>query len=112
MKITPRATSPWPNALISDRGLIAIRVGNGYDLHRLVAGRPLVLGGVTIPFELGLAGHLDADSVPRGHRRRAGGGAIGDIGQHFPDTDPRWKGADSVKLLAHAVRSCGRPAGR
>jgi 2-C-methyl-D-erythritol 4-phosphate cytidylyltransferase/2-C-methyl-D-erythritol 2,4-cyclodiphosphate synthase len=89
----------------------AIRIGQGYDLHRLVAGRPLVLGGVRIPFELGLAGHSDADIVCHAVTDALLGAAgLGDIGRHFPDTDPRWKGADSVALLAAAwalVRETG-----
>jgi 2-C-methyl-D-erythritol 4-phosphate cytidylyltransferase/2-C-methyl-D-erythritol 2,4-cyclodiphosphate synthase len=80
-----------------------IRIGQGYDLHRLVPGRPLVLGGVTIPFELGLAGHSDADVVCHAVTDAVLGAAgLGDIGRHFPDTDARWKGADSVALLAAA----------
>ena len=111
VKITTAADVALAERLMSDTGLIGIRVGNGYDLHRLVAGRPLVLGGVTIPFELGLAGHSDADVVCHAVTDAVlGAAALGDIGQHFPDTDPRWKGADSVKLLAHAsalVRAAG-----
>jgi 2-C-methyl-D-erythritol 4-phosphate cytidylyltransferase / 2-C-methyl-D-erythritol 2,4-cyclodiphosphate synthase len=92
-------------------GAPAIRIGQGYDLHRLVAGRPLVLGGVTIPFELGLTGHSDADIVCHAVTDALLGAAgLGDIGRHFPDTDGRWKGADSVALLAAAsalVREAG-----
>jgi 2-C-methyl-D-erythritol 4-phosphate cytidylyltransferase/2-C-methyl-D-erythritol 2,4-cyclodiphosphate synthase len=85
-------------------GAPAIRIGQGYDLHRLVQGRPLILGGVTIPFELGLSGHSDADIVCHAVTDAVLGAAgLGDIGRHFPDTDPRWKGADSVALLAGAV---------
>jgi len=88
-----------------------IRIGQGYDLHRLVAGRPLVLGGVTVPFDLGLTGHSDADIVCHAVTDAILGAAgLGDIGGHFPDTDPRWKGADSVALLAAAcalVREAG-----
>jgi 2-C-methyl-D-erythritol 4-phosphate cytidylyltransferase/2-C-methyl-D-erythritol 2,4-cyclodiphosphate synthase len=81
-----------------------IRIGNGYDLHRLVEGRRLVLGGVTIPFEKGLAGHSDADAVCHAATDAIlGAAAAGDIGRHFPDTDPRWKDADSLALLAHAA---------
>jgi 2-C-methyl-D-erythritol 4-phosphate cytidylyltransferase/2-C-methyl-D-erythritol 2,4-cyclodiphosphate synthase len=73
-----------------------IRIGQGYDLHRLVQGRPLILGGVTIPFDLGLMGHSDADIVCHAVTDAVLGAAgLGDIGRHFPDTDPRWKGADS-----------------
>jgi len=81
-----------------------IRIGNGYDLHRLVAGRPLILAGVTIPFELGLDGHSDADIVCHAVTDAILGAACaGDIGRLFPDTDPKWKGADSIALLKGAV---------
>ena len=92
-------------------GAPSIRIGQGYDLHRLVTGRPLVLGGVTIPFDLGLAGHSDADIVCHAVTDAVLGAAgLGDIGRHFPDTDARWKGADSVALLGAAcalVREAG-----
>jgi 2-C-methyl-D-erythritol 4-phosphate cytidylyltransferase/2-C-methyl-D-erythritol 2,4-cyclodiphosphate synthase len=92
-------------------GAPAIRIGQGYDLHRLVEGRPLILGGVTVPFELGLSGHSDADVVCHAVTDAVLGAAgLGDIGRHFPDSDPRWKGADSVALLAAAfalVREAG-----
>ena len=81
-----------------------VRVGNGYDLHRLVAGRPLILAGVTIPFELGLDGHSDADIVCHAVTDAILGAAgAGDIGRMFPDTDPKWKGANSIELLKGAV---------
>jgi 2-C-methyl-D-erythritol 4-phosphate cytidylyltransferase/2-C-methyl-D-erythritol 2,4-cyclodiphosphate synthase len=81
-----------------------MRIGTGYDLHRLVAGRPLVLGGVTIPFERGLEGHSDADILCHAVTDAIlGAAAAGDIGRMFPDTDPEWKGADSLKLLEGAV---------
>jgi 2-C-methyl-D-erythritol 4-phosphate cytidylyltransferase/2-C-methyl-D-erythritol 2,4-cyclodiphosphate synthase len=81
-----------------------LRIGNGYDLHRLVAGRPLILGGVTIPFEKGLDGHSDADAVCHAVTDAILGAAgAGDIGRHFPDTDATWKGADSLTLLARAA---------
>jgi 2-C-methyl-D-erythritol 4-phosphate cytidylyltransferase/2-C-methyl-D-erythritol 2,4-cyclodiphosphate synthase len=81
-----------------------IRIGNGYDLHRLVAGRPLILAGVTIPFELGLDGHSDADIVCHAVTDAILGAAgAGDIGRMFPDTDPQWKGANSIELLKGAV---------
>jgi 2-C-methyl-D-erythritol 4-phosphate cytidylyltransferase/2-C-methyl-D-erythritol 2,4-cyclodiphosphate synthase len=80
------------------------RAGIGYDLHRLVEGRPLILGGVTIPFDRGLAGHSDADAVCHAITDAVLGAAgAGDIGRHFPDTDPAWKGASSVDLLRRAV---------
>jgi len=81
-----------------------MRIGNGYDLHRLVAGRPLILAGVTIPFELGLDGHSDADIVCHAVTDAVlGAAAIGDIGRLFPDADPTWKGADSIALLRGAL---------
>jgi 2-C-methyl-D-erythritol 4-phosphate cytidylyltransferase / 2-C-methyl-D-erythritol 2,4-cyclodiphosphate synthase len=89
----------------------SLRIGNGYDLHRLVAGRPLVLGGVTIPFDKGLQGHSDADAVCHAVTDAILGAAgAGDIGRHFPDTDPAWKDANSVELLRRAasiVRTAG-----
>jgi 2-C-methyl-D-erythritol 4-phosphate cytidylyltransferase/2-C-methyl-D-erythritol 2,4-cyclodiphosphate synthase len=87
----------------------ALRIGNGYDLHRLVPGRPLVLGGVTVPFEAGLDGHSDADIVCHAVTDAVLGAAgLGDIGRMFPDTAAEWKGADSVKLLAVAVDAVRR----
>jgi 2-C-methyl-D-erythritol 4-phosphate cytidylyltransferase / 2-C-methyl-D-erythritol 2,4-cyclodiphosphate synthase len=84
------------------------RAGLGYDLHRLVEGRPLILGGVTIPFERGLAGHSDADAICHAVTDAILGAAgAGDIGRHFPDTDPRWKGASSLDLLRRAVQIVG-----
>lgn len=78
-----------------------IRVGIGNDLHRLVEGRKLVLGGVEIPFEKGLLGHSDADSLTHAIcDALLGAAALGDIGTHFSDKDPRWAGADSLQLLA------------
>jgi 2-C-methyl-D-erythritol 4-phosphate cytidylyltransferase/2-C-methyl-D-erythritol 2,4-cyclodiphosphate synthase len=80
------------------------RAGVGYDLHKLVEGRPLVLGGVTIPFERGLSGFSDADALCHAVTDAVLGAAgAGDIGRHFPDTDPRWKGANSLELLRHAA---------
>ncbi len=77
-----------------------IRVGEGWDTHALVVGRPLMLGGVQIPFEKGLLGHSDADVLLHAITDALLGAAgLGDIGQHFPDTDATYKGADSVKLL-------------
>ena len=79
------------------------RTGIGYDSHRLVPDRPLILGGQRIPFERGLSGHSDADVVAHALTDALlGAAAAGDIGALFPDTDPRWKGADSIKLLAGA----------
>ena len=80
-----------------------IRVGQGWDSHRIAAGRPLILGGVTVPCEFGLDGHSDADILLHALTDALlGAAALGDIGMHFPDTDPRWKGADSTQFLAHA----------
>ena len=78
-----------------------MRIGHGYDVHRLVEGRKLILGGVEIPFELGLLGHSDADVLLHAvSDALLGAAGLGDIGRHFPDTDPAYKGADSGKLLA------------
>lgn len=77
-----------------------MRVGMGYDVHRLVEGRKLILGGVEIPYEKGLLGHSDADVLLHAIMdAMLGAAALGDIGQHFPDTDPAYKGADSLALL-------------
>jgi len=88
-----------------------IRIGEGWDVHALVPGRPLVLGGVAIPFERGLLGHSDADVLAHAITDALLGAAgLGDIGRHFPDTDERWRGADSMALLAQAaqrVRAAG-----
>ena len=80
----------------------AMRIGQGFDVHALVVGRPLVIGGVTIPYERGLDGHSDADVLLHAIcDALLGALALGDIGMHFPDTDPSWKGADSRVLLRH-----------
>ena len=77
-----------------------MRIGQGYDVHRLVEGRPLILGGVEIPFERGLAGHSDADVLLHAVADALlGAAALGDLGHIFPDTDERWKDADSMALL-------------
>jgi len=81
-----------------------IRVGLGYDVHRLVEGRPLILCGVTVPFDKGLLGHSDADVACHALTDALFGAcALGDIGSHFPDTDDRFKGADSIELLRESV---------
>ena len=81
------------------------RFGMGYDVHRLVEGRKLILGGVDVPYEKGLLGHSDADVLLHTiSDALLGAAALGDIGKHFPDTDERFAGADSGKLLAEAVR--------
>jgi 2-C-methyl-D-erythritol 2,4-cyclodiphosphate synthase len=80
------------------------RIGQGWDTHRLEIGRPLILGGVTIPSNFGLAGHSDADVLFHAVTDALLGAlALGDIGMHFPDSAPEWKGADSEKFLRHAV---------
>jgi 2-C-methyl-D-erythritol 2,4-cyclodiphosphate synthase len=80
------------------------KIGHGYDVHRLVAGRRLVLGGVAIPFEKGLLGHSDADVLAHAVADAVlGAAALGDIGAHFPDTDPVYAGADSLQLLRRCV---------
>ncbi len=82
-----------------------IRIGHGYDVHKLVEGRDLILGGVKIPHTLGLLGHSDADVLLHAiSDSLLGALALGDIGKHFPDTDPRYKGADSLELLRHVVQ--------
>ena len=81
-----------------------MRIGHGYDVHRLAEGRKLILGGVDIPWEKGLLGHSDADVLTHAVMDALLGAAgLGDIGRHFPDTDPAYAGADSLKLLAHVV---------
>jgi 2-C-methyl-D-erythritol 2,4-cyclodiphosphate synthase len=88
-----------------------LRIGEGWDVHALVTGRPLVIGGVTIPFDRGLLGHSDADVLLHAITDALLGAAgLGDIGRHFPDTDERFRGADSAVLLAEAaarVRAAG-----
>ena len=77
-----------------------MRIGHGYDVHKLVEGRPLIIGGVEIPYEKGLLGHSDADVLLHAiSDALLGAAALGDIGAHFPDTDPKYKGADSLVLL-------------
>ena len=81
-----------------------MRVGHGYDVHRLTPDRKLILGGQEIPFELGLLGHSDADVLTHAVMDALLGAAgLGDIGRHFPDTDPAYAGADSIKLLEHVT---------
>ena len=82
-----------------------MRIGQGFDVHALVAGRKLIIGGVTIPFERGLAGHSDADVLLHAIcDALIGAAGLGDIGRHFPDTDPRYKGIDSRELLRAVAR--------
>jgi 2-C-methyl-D-erythritol 2,4-cyclodiphosphate synthase len=86
----------------------ALRIGEGWDTHALVSGRPLILGGVTIPHSHGLLGHSDADALLHAITDALLGAAgLGDIGRHFPDTDAQFKGADSVVLLQEAARRVG-----
>ena len=83
--------------------LSAIRTGLGWDAHRIAAGRPLILGGVTVPCEFGLEGHSDADVLAHAITDAIlGAAALGDIGMHLPDTDAQWKGCDSLVFLRHA----------
>ncbi len=85
-----------------------IRIGHGYDVHRFAEGRKLILGGVEIDYERGLLGHSDADVLCHAvSDALLGALALGDIGKHFPDTDPRYCGADSVELLRHCVSLLG-----
>lgn len=85
-----------------------MRIGHGYDVHRLVEERKLIMGGVEIPYEKGLLGHSDADVLLHAIADALLGAlAMGDIGKHFPDTDPAFKGADSMKLLEHVVGLIG-----
>ncbi len=89
------------------------RVGFGFDLHPLRRGRPLVLGGVTIPAEAGLDGHSDADVLAHAvGEAMLGALALGDLGRHFPDTDPRWRGVSSLTLLARVADLIGTRGGR
>jgi len=83
----------------------SFRIGQGWDVHRTEPGRPLILGGVTVPSEFGLAGHSDADVLFHAVTDAVlGSVALGDIGMHFPDTAPEWKGANSLQFLQHAVK--------
>jgi 2-C-methyl-D-erythritol 2,4-cyclodiphosphate synthase len=87
---------------------VTVRTGLGVDTHRFAAGRKLILGGVEIPYERGLAGHSDADVLAHAITDAILGAAgLGDIGEHFPDSDPRWEGADSLALLRELVALVG-----
>lgn len=84
--------------------MIGIRIGHGYDVHRLTEGRPLILGGIHIPYERGLLGHSDADVLAHAVMDALlGAAALGDIGGLFPDSDERWRGADSLRLLGQVT---------
>jgi 2-C-methyl-D-erythritol 2,4-cyclodiphosphate synthase len=85
--------------------MTSIRIGEGWDVHALVPGRPLILGGVTVPYGRGLLGHSDADALLHAITDAVlGAAALGDIGRHFPDTDERFRGSDSTLLLEEAMR--------
>ena len=105
LKITTPEDLEMAERLIGTKSPAAtMRIGNGYDLHRLVSGRPLILGGITIPHEKGLDGHSDADAVCHAVTDAIlGAASAGDIGRHFPDTDGAFKGANSIELLKRAV---------
>jgi len=106
LKITTPADLEMAERLLrmSSTANAAMRIGNGYDLHRLVADRPLIVGGVTIPFEKGLLGHSDADVICHAVTDAVLGAiGAGDVGRHFPDTDPAWKGANSLEMLRTAM---------
>lgn len=113
LKITTPADLALAERLLgtSSAANVTLRIGNGYDLHRLVAERPLILGGVTIPFEKGLLGHSDADVICHAVIDAVLGAiGAGDVGRHFPDTDSAWLGANSLDLLRRAmgvVKSAG-----
>ena len=84
---------------------MSVRVGHGFDAHRLVAGRPFILGGVRIPFERGPLGHSDGDALAHALADAILGACnLGDLGRHFPDSDPQWKDADSLRLLEACAR--------
>ena len=101
LKITTREDLPRPQ---QKKGK-PMRIGHGYDVHRLVEGRKLILGGVEIPYEKGLLGHSDADVLAHAVMDAVlGAAALGDIGKHFPDTDPEYAGADSLMLARHVAR--------
>jgi 2-C-methyl-D-erythritol 2,4-cyclodiphosphate synthase len=84
---------------------VSVRCGIGYDLHRLEAGRKLIIGGLEVPFDKGPVGHSDGDVLAHALcDALLGAAGLGDIGTHFPDTDPKWKGANSLQFLEHAAR--------
>ena len=105
-KITTREDLPGGGI---QQGENAMRIGHGYDVHRLVEGRPLILGGVNVPFEKGLLGHSDADVLAHAVMDAVlGAAALGDIGQHFPDSDPAYAGADSLALARQVAGLVGQ----
>jgi 2-C-methyl-D-erythritol 2,4-cyclodiphosphate synthase len=88
--------------------MTSFRIGQGWDVHRTAPGRPLILGGIAIPSDFGLTGHSDADVLFHAVTDAVlGSVALGDIGMHFPDTAPEWKGANSLQFLQHAVKLLG-----
>ena len=111
VKITTAADLEHAVRRMENAAPVKSRVGTGYDLHKLVEGRPLIIGGVSIPFEKGALGHSDADvACHAASDAILGAASLGDIGAHFPDSDPRWKGASSIDLLRQAaamVREAG-----
>lgn len=105
IKLTTPEDLLMAEAFFAEQALPALRVGQGYDVHRLVEGRPLILCGVTVPHTLGLLGHSDADVALHALMdAMLGAMALGDIGKHFPDTDPAYAGADSLQLAQHVAR--------
>ncbi len=104
LKLTTPADIPLAQAFMARKETTTMRIGHGYDVHKLVEGRALILGGVTVPYEKGLLGHSDADVLTHAIMDALlGAAALGDIGRHFPDTDPAYAGADSVALLRHVI---------
>ena len=102
-RISAGMKAPAPRSVVRASG--EVRTGLGWDVHRLAPGRPLILGGVNIPSAVGLEGHSDADILSHAITDALlGAAALGDIGMHFPDSDPQWKGADSAQFLAYAAR--------
>lgn len=107
LKLTTAEDVVTAEGILRKRGIggSAVRIGTGFDTHRLTEGRPLIIGGVNIPYEKGLAGHSDADVLIHAVIDALfGAAALGDIGKHFPDTDEKYKGADSILLLEEAVK--------
>ncbi len=107
IKLTTTEDIVTAEGILRKRGIggAAVRIGTGFDTHKLTEGRPLIIGGVNIPYEKGLAGHSDADVLIHAVIDALfGAAALGDIGKHFPDTDEKYKGADSMLLLEEAVR--------
>lgn len=112
--LTPELLAAVNRAVDARLSALTPRIGLGYDIHRFVANRPLILGGVEIPSDVGgLDGHSDADAATHAViDALLGAAALGDIGHFFPDTDPQWKGADSLHLLAHCVDRLARDGWR